>query len=1788
MQVRRLTLIWLMLLLSWAMLGAADAATYYVSPSGSNGNSCSTAQSPGSSAKQTISAGVSCLSGGDTLRIQAGLYTEGEWCQAIPNGTLGNYTKIDRYLSDVVRVRPTAAYINACKFSDGKAYIEVAHLILDARDVPTAIDVSGDCNEPYDNCPHHIRFLENEMDGSKSTHDNSGSQLSGGPGFLGGSNIEFIRNDMHDSLWYGIYFAVTDSLIDGNSIHDANGYGIHNYSVKGGVSRNIIRNNIFYNNGFSVPGCWGGCQHPTIIVGSGDDNQVYNNVINHAVGGIQVAYGTCDNIKVFHNTIYDTTAGECIHINAECGGAEARNNICYQTLGIGVENPGGVQQSNNLTSDPGFVNAAGGIFKIGSAGSPAVSPGGPRLSQVQTDLEGRARNDPTTLGAYEFAASSPPSFTFTASTPVPSGSAPTLTWSPVTSDGTGLFCTASVPAGGPDTNWTGTTSGQLMAGGTKSGATMTATRTYRMSCSDSNGPSTVPDRVVTVVPTCNRVVYDNGGARWTMPGTLEAEHFDTCSNLGGGVTGEGTTHHDLDSSNISGSYRLSEDVDVNACAGCSNGQDVAYIRAGEWMEYLVNFTSSGNFTFTHYVSYNDPGAGGTFHLEIDRVAVGSTMSIPNTGSWTTYTTVSTTANVASGPHTIRISFDTGGNGGADLYVGNFDRLVVALTSSLLVANFTGTPLTGAIPLPVTFTDSSTGTITSRAWTFGDGGTSTATNPSHTYTTAGTYTVALTVTGPSGSNTFTWPSYITVFNAGANTFYVSNGGSGSTCSVSLPCASIQTAVNLAFAGDTVSVASGFYPQLVSFPRSGTSGNPITFTGTGASTILDGGQPFSGGWTPAGGEPGSGTWQRSGIPFLPVGAALNDKVIAYVIDPANAALDVRPGKMSWEAIIAYWYHYGGNTVYFRQESGAAPTDALRFSNSSTVDINNRSYIVVKNFTIRNGETQINIRNGSHHVIVENSVLRGGKEATVTLAQDGGNNEIRSNDIAWDFIYPGCGDPADPKGRYGGDSADNCWAIVKSGQFYGGNSYGVREHQGGNNNRIYNNHIHHHFDAWSNDPFGANDSTSSGVRFYNNTVDYMVDNAIQISGQAIDYQFYDNTFTKNYIDLFRVKGIGTGPVYVYRNKFTNAFHENRAGPSASPLYVYHNSFTATASATYESYSVRYDGCVTSNYGPDAWFVNNIFSGDRFLLRFDECGSIASHYDYNWVGGGVQQSPPPPTLLSHNVIATDQFQWSKTDPPPDWNPSGGARNSGINLSQNWTVDGVTHGALPGMTPGYFSGAAPHMGAVQDVTSPPAAIFTGTPLSGTVPLNVAFTDASTGVITSRSWTFGDGGTSTATNPSHNYTTAGTYTVALTVTGPDGSNTQTRPTYITVSSSGLRGTIVKHTFEEGSGTTAADSSGNPTPHPCTMNTAGWATPGIIGSFGMDANGARECHFTSTADTRPAHPGMSVWIRCPANASGYSYAGDMGAAWGLWFDPTTPTSQPHAFVITPGGVVGVTGTGNLFTNIPHMVTWTLDNLGLRLWVDAVQVGFTPTTAAPVYTGSEVFYWGKAATGGPDYLTGCVVDQGYLFDTPLTQAQVDGLFNDAAATSGMSQTHMRAYVDAAEGTPLSALDSDISLLIGTVFGLRFAIHNVGSTITEYFPLWCARNGGAFVKVTNSFGSLGLRIADSTFVNMGDLTTVPLPGGTGLPLDGFAPVRGRFVADVIDPTLRTTIASGQHTEWEYRVQSGSPAVAGDTFICEPRNEADTVFTTYNNLKSVALQSIAAPSSIRLGGDMKGGTSK
>ena len=81
----------------------------------------------------------------------------------------------------------------------------------------------------------------------------------------------------------------------------------------------------------------------------------------------------------------------------------------------------------------------------------------------------------------------------------------------------------------------------------------------------------------------------------------------------------------------------------------------------------------------------------------------------------------------------------------------------------------------------------------------------------------------------------------------------------------------------------------------------------------------------------------------------------------------------------------------------------------------------------------------------------------------------------------------------------------------------------------------------------------------------------------------------------------------------------------------------------------------------------------------------------------------------------------------------------------------------------------------VEPENQSPTALFTATPTAATVGEPISFSDASgdnDGTIQRWDWDFGDGNTSMEQNPTHEYETAGTFEVSLTVTDDDGGYCQ--------------------------------------------------------------------------------------------------------------------------------------------------------------------------------------------------------------------------------------------------------------------------------------------------------------------------------------------------------------------------------------------------------------------------------
>ena len=162
------------------------------------------------------------------------------------------------------------------------------------------------------------------------------------------------------------------------------------------------------------------------------------------------------------------------------------------------------------------------------------------------------------------------------------------------------------------------------------------------------------------------------------------------------------------------------------------------------------------------------------------------------------------------------------------------------------------------------------------------------------------------------------------------------------------------------------------------------------------------------------------------------------------------------------------------------------------------------------------------------------------------------------------------------------------------------------------------------------------------------------------------------------------------------------------------------------------------------------------------------------------------PVASFSSDVTAgteplTVSFTDSSTNSPAKWVWTFGDNDysSATNPSHTYTAEGIYTVTLTVTNSGGSDTVTKTGYITVSAVSVPVASFTSNVTTGSIPLTVGFTDASTNTPTAWSWSFGDGSTSTEENPSHTYTAAGTYAVTLTATNYGGGNSVTSTGYIT-------------------------------------------------------------------------------------------------------------------------------------------------------------------------------------------------------------------------------------------------------------------------------------------------------------------------------------------------------------------------------------------------------------------------
>lgn len=153
-----------------------------------------------------------------------------------------------------------------------------------------------------------------------------------------------------------------------------------------------------------------------------------------------------------------------------------------------------------------------------------------------------------------------------------------------------------------------------------------------------------------------------------VPGIFEAEDFDR--------GGEGFTFHDADATDEENlKYRSdNEGVDI---VKSGSGYVIGYTAVGEWLEYTINVTQAGRYSYEATVSSGVSGSGFSIGLLDDgKVTNLARVNVPQTGNsnWDTYKVVKGTLNreLDEGQHILRITIS-----GANC---NIDKLELICTA----------------------------------------------------------------------------------------------------------------------------------------------------------------------------------------------------------------------------------------------------------------------------------------------------------------------------------------------------------------------------------------------------------------------------------------------------------------------------------------------------------------------------------------------------------------------------------------------------------------------------------------------------------------------------------------------------------------------------------------------------------------------------------------------------------------------------------------------------------------------------------------------------------------------------------------------------------------------------------------------------------------------------------------------------------------------------------------------------------------------------------------------------
>lgn len=539
---------------------------------------------------------------------------------------------------------------------------------------------------------------------------------------------------------------------------------------------------------------------------------------------------------------------------------------------------------------------------------------------------------------------------------------------------------------------------------------------------------------------------------------------------------------------------------------------------------------------------------------------------------------------------------------------------------------------------------------------------------------------------------------TTYSLTAATYYVDTGnGSASDSnngSSGSPWKTINKAAATAAAGDTVNVKAGEYNEFITNSASGTSANPITFTGERGSggewlTIIDPSTTISNGWIAAP-EIGTGVFKLTNAPFVIGELTITNKRVAFVYNigpltyvssayltnwttgadllaaPSNAVVTNAVTHLPitfWDGIEALYYSSNG-IAYLRLRDGSNPNGVnIRAAPNTTyvgapgsvipaVNMNSKNWLVWSNFKIR-GAIGCFLCDGQNN-LMQSNYLAGGYER---IGLFGNSNTVSGNEITTDYYgYSNLG--AWTGGATGSAYAIRVGLYSLAKYIMGENQqasydYCVAVHSGASNNIITGNHIFQSLGVGVSIS-GDVSAPITGTQVISNSMENHTSIGLLLSEGETLTSVHGNYFGDSDINVrfhhINVASELSRIVYFYRN--TSWLPDNISvhiflhgssqalGRYVPQFYTYQNSFSGGIGGVQDNGNLYPEQGMTNSQ-----FINNIFNCKYYTA--DDSAWVTNWmgtFDYNLICPPWPSYPStnaPSWFGAHNIVSTTN-QWA------------------------------------------------------------------------------------------------------------------------------------------------------------------------------------------------------------------------------------------------------------------------------------------------------------------------------------------------------------------------------------------------------------------------------------------------------------------------------------------------------------------------------------------------------------------